>query len=290
MRLVADIGGTNARFAVVGPRGRPEALDRVPVTRFARFEDALRWYLGRVGGSVGEVALAAAGPVIAGRVRMTNAAWEISVEAVAAVLPEARLRIVNDLEAVALLLPHLGAGDVEMIHTGAATGPQPMLALNIGTGFGAAVAVPVPRPGGTGWIALPTEAGHMTLVASDREEAQICAGAETVEAVLSGPGHARLVEGAPEDLRRRVSRLFGRIAGDLILATGTWGGVWLCGGVLARFDEVIDRAVFLDCLGARTGVAARLADVPVGRILLAEPALDALARLPIESALAGPPA
>lgn len=293
MRLLADIGGTNARFALVSPGARPGAVERLPVARFPRFEDALAAFLGPAAGRVDEVAVAAAGPLIDGRVRLTNAPWEVSPEAVARVLPGVALRILNDLEAVALLLPGLAPGEVEALRGPASLSPPrpaaPMLALNLGTGFGAAVAVPVPSPDGRAWTALATEAGHMTLAPADAEESLACAGAATVEEVLSGPGHARLAARGHPDTRRLFSRLLGRIAGDLVLATGAWGGLHLCGGLTGAADDLLDRAAFLDKLSERSGVAARLAELPVRRIRLAEPALHGLAMLgPLDAAPRSP--
>ncbi|GMG82044.1 glucokinase [Paralimibaculum aggregatum] len=288
MRLVADIGGTNARFARAAPGGAPGPVLRLRVADHPSFEDALAAFLAAEGGGASEgtseIAIAAAGPVIGGAVRLTNAHWEISPAAVARVLPGARVAILNDLAAVAHLLPRLGPEGAETLRPGAPDGTQPMIAVNVGTGFGASVAVPVRG----GWAALATEAGHMSLAPASGEDAALMAGAATgaatgtatVEALLSGPGHARLAARAPApEVRRLVSALLGRVAGDLVLATGAWGGLFLCGGVLEDFDAVIDRALFLERLLARTGVAARLAAVPVRRITAANPALAGLAAM-----------
>ncbi len=272
MRLVADIGGTNARFALVegGTMGAPV---RLPVAEHSRFEDALRVAAGSRAGAIREVAIAAAGPVRDGAVRLTNADWEVSPGSVVRVTPGARVRVLNDLEAVAHLLPELAPEETETLQRGlAATAPQPRLALNVGTGFGAAVAVPCP----TGWAVLATEAGHMRLPEG---------GGRTVEDALSGPGLARLrSEVGVVEARAVFSRLLGRVAGDLALATGAWGGVFFCGGVLGTLDDVADRAALTAAFADRPGLAGRLAEVPLRRIVLAEPALTALARLAMPGA------
>lgn len=275
MRLLADIGGTNARFALSAGAGRIERVEVLPVAAYPRFEDALSQYIDRHRADIDDAALAAAGPVLGGRVRMTNAPWVVSRDAVHAVLPGVPVQIVNDLAAVAQALPALAPIDLAPIQVGVRPDPPaPLLAVNVGTGFGAAIAVPT----GAGWVVLPTEAGHIAIPRHASDGPDIAASATVVEDVLSGPGLKALHWGTPE-LKQSVSHLLGQVVGDLVLATGSWGGVYLCGGVLDNFDAVIDAETFLARLRGRPGPAASLGNLPVHHIRHRQPALLGLSTL-----------
>jgi glucokinase len=303
-RLIADIGGTNARFALADTAGIGEVAV-LPVAGHADFVPALDAYLaGRAGTVVGEVAIAAAGPRDGDSIMLTNAPWRIEGGAVSRRLGGVPVRVLNDLEAVAIGLPALGARDIEVLAAGApGPGPLPMLAANVGTGFGAAVAVPTRTGGSTGWTALGTEAGHMSLVPADADEAALIErilleGAQTIEVedAFSGPGYARLFGVAMQDggetvspvdahaqsrERAAYSRMFGRVLGDLALATGAWGGVFLTGGVMSDLPRVMDVPSVLAAFLDKGKMAARMQRVPFCRIAAPSPAFQALATVEI---------
>lgn len=291
MRLIADIGGTNARFALAGPDGTRD-VQVLSVADFPDFAPALAAYLG-AGRKVTSVAIAAAGPRDGASVRLTNAPWRIDAAEVSRTLGGVPARVLNDLEAVALGLPTLGPGDVEAIAGEPPAGAAlPLLAANVGTGFGAAVAVPGPD----GWIALGTEAGHMVLVPATPSEESLLHTARCVEDAFSGPGYAKLF-GAPVrdggetvhpvrietagEARQLYSRVFGRLLGDLVLATGAWGGVFLCGGVVTDFHRVFDADEVLRAFRKKGKMSERMARVPVLRITVASPAFRSLAAVPV---------
>lgn len=293
-RLIADIGGTNARFALAGPDGVTH-VHILPVTDHADFDEALDAYLAARGiAEVGSVAIAAAGPRDGDTVKLTNAPWRIDGAAVSARLGGCSVAVLNDLEAVALCLPALAPGDVEVLAAGApAPGRLPMLAVNVGTGFGAAVAVPTQ----TGWVALGTEAGHMSLAHAGPAETALLDGVCTVEDAFSGPGYARLFGAATRDGGERVgparddpraratpiySEVFGRLLGDLALATGTWGGVFLTGGVMSDLHRVVDVETMLCAFCQKGKMTRRMERVPVCRITVDSPAFRALASAEID--------
>lgn len=268
-RLVCDVGGTNVRFALVGEAGGLERIEAAKLASHATFEAALDAYLAATGAEVAAIAIAAAGPVRDGRVRLTNAAWTIDEAALSARLGGAAVRVLNDLEAVALALPGLGPEDVATIHPGAPAPRLPRIAVNVGTGFGAAVAAPVADGG---WTALATEPGHMSFTPPP-----FARGAATVEGVFSGPAYARLFPGGiGAAARTPYSAAFGRVVGDLVLATGAWGGVFLCGGVMDDFERIMDRAAFLAAFPGDTPMTERLSATPICRILAESPALRGL--------------
>ena len=317
-RLVADLGGTNARFAVVqeGVSVTPEAMVyRTPLAAHADFSAALADFrtdwaeTHGVFPDVSAVLIAAAGPIDRGAassaagdsVALTNAPWRLEASEISAALDGVPVALFNDLEAVALALPWLGTADADIVRGGSSTELAPRLALNLGTGFGAAVALPS-RSGG--WHALATEPGHMRFAAVTEAERALLDMIETVEDLCSGRGVAALyarLAGLPKrgpdaaeifalsevdatakavcDLMLTVA---GRVAGDLVLATGSWGGVWLTGGVVSAWRDAWTTP-FLEHFDYKGPMTARMRSVPIRRIAHPYPALLGLSRTPLST-------
>lgn len=299
-RLVADVGGTNVRFARADAAGNLAAVQSEPTSAAGSFAEALARYLAGTEGSEGCVAcvVGAAGPVDAGRVTLTNLDWTITREEIAAMLGGVPVAIVNDLEAVASALPHLAPGDATPfggppLETVA---PRTMLAVNVGTGFGAALAVRL----GNRWWTLPGEAGHMTLGAVGDEEARRLPSGGTVEELLSGDGlstlYARLAGkpmppaevialAAEQQLAYRTveiaTAVLGRVAGDLALATGA-ESVLLTGSVALGLAKVADPAAFRAAFEAKGPMRARMQRTPTALVTRDNVSLFGLAMRPIE--------
>ena len=294
-RVVADVGGTRCRFGISAGPGDLDAIRVTPTAGQPSFTEALKAYVVGLGADPVEtwcagVHLAAAGPIDQGAVQLTNAAWFISSRALSEQLGGVPVGLVNDLEAVGLLLPHLQSSDIATI--GDTSGPHLIgnrLAVNVGTGFGAATAV----RGGERWLVAAGEAGHMSLAPATPEEAALLGWGRTIEDYLSGAGIARLhaahdaaggertaeaifAASAKDAVAARTSetfsRLLGRVTGDLVLATAAWDGAYLCGSVARAWLEVADvtafRAAFED-----KGLRAHMARVPSYAITVPEPAL-----------------
>lgn len=309
-RLVVDIGGTNARFALADGGDPPYAVMRYATADFPSFADALAAYLAHSSRrpDLASCAIAAAGPVDHGRTRLTNANWTLDRNDIARQLNEIPVVLINDLEAVAAALPHLGNADCARVG-----GPQPernaarsMLAFNVGTGCGAAFAVMCDGA----WRTCPSEAGHMSLATDAASLAGLFTPGATVEMALSGNGvaelHAKLAgragaDGAPrldaagifasadddKTARRTVavlSELMGRVAGDLILAGAAWGGVFLTGSVARGWARVGDHAAFRHAFERKGAMSARMRGVPSFVIERDDVALLGLARIAIAAA------
>jgi len=302
-RLVADAGGTNVRFAIADADGRLDCVKILQVADFPAFADALSAYRADAGGlaEIGACAIAAAGPVEDGVVRMTNNAWIVDSAEISAAMGGVPVALVNDLEAVAAALPHLASADLTAIGAPAPVRPESrtMLAVNVGTGFGAASVIRRDER----WFTCPSEAGHMTLgrvEATVEAQAALPAGA-TVEDVLSGSGVARLqarlagggaqqaagvfADAVRDPSARRTVELFtailGRIAGDLALATCAWGGVYLCGSVATAWAGIADSERFRAEFTRKGPMRARMQRVPTAVIRRDVAALYGLAMMPI---------
>lgn len=305
-RLVADVGGSNVRFAIADPTGNVTQAKSYRVADFVSFAAALQSYLAEAAHpTLATAAIAAAGPVDGGRVDITNNNWSIDRAEVSAALAGIPVALVNDLEAVAAALPHLAASDYAVIGE---TTPRhgehrAMLAFNVGTGLGAASGM----FRGDRWWTAPSEAGHMTLGPLAIDGVEIAAQGASIESVLSGPGVVALyrrvaqVDGGRNEPPRDAADVFanagrdraaartvelltvvlGRIAGDLVLATTAWGGVYFCGSVAAAWSPLADAARFRAEFTRKGPMHQRMLDVPSAVIRREHVSLFGLAMLPI---------
>ena len=194
--LIADIGGTNARFGlIVEPDAETEILGIVATEDFFRLRGR-RQSLSRHKKTSRRksMVVAFAGPVRDGPMDLTNCAWTIDTARIFAATSVRRILIVNDFEALAMSLPFLSGDHLLPI------GPTPLetagnrLVLGPGTGLGVCGLVRSPH----GWQARPAEAGHMSFGALDGLEAALWRHLDvkdspvTAEHLLSGPGLVRL--------------------------------------------------------------------------------------------------
>ncbi len=306
--ILADIGGTNARFALLdGDRPGPPLT--LQVADFPAFEDALAHALACLAPAEPprRAALALAGPVEGDTVRLTNAPWQVSTPALIARFGFTRVRLVNDFLAQAHALPELRGADLHPIGGGQARDGAPMVVLGPGTGLG--VAGYLPGPG----LAVPTEGGHVGLAPGDaREDAVVAAlrarhGRAGAEEALSGRGLA-LLHGVmaarrgqrlpPRDAAEVIAAadgcavaaeavevflgLLAGLAGDLALAWGAQGGVFISGGIAPRLVQRLDPAAFRARFEAKAPMQPWMAQVPLALVMHPAPAflgLGALARL-----------
>lgn len=200
--LVADVGGTNARFALVErDAGRridhatfaPRLLGQrtLPTAAYASLRHAAEHYLAEAGAKPARAAIAVASPVTGDAVRLTNRAWSFSRAELERDLGLERLVVLNDFGAIARAVPSLGAADRETLH-GDPAAPLlgPVTVIGPGTGLGVALLVSVDCR----WHAVETEGGHVTFAPQGDEEHAIVRwldarfGRTSTERVLSGAG------------------------------------------------------------------------------------------------------
>ncbi|WP_309624603.1 glucokinase, partial [Methylibium sp.] len=186
--LVADIGGTNARFGLVRETGGDVGEVRsFRCADFASPEAAALAYLQQLAAPgldrvrPARVALALATAIDGDSVQMTNSAWRVSRAAVAQALGAAEVVLLNDFEALALALPRLANADavgaVQWIGPARPDRRHTMAVVGPGTGLGVAACVPAASrgagliapqdKGSAGFTALPGEGGHATLAPAD---------------------------------------------------------------------------------------------------------------------------
>ncbi|GII63888.1 hypothetical protein Skr01_39730 [Sphaerisporangium krabiense] len=314
--LVADVGGTNARFGLVTrPGGRPERVVVLPGAEHDGLPGAVHAYLaGHVGVRAAAACLAVAGPVNADRYRCTNAGWSGSVNDLG--IPHVEL--LNDFEALALALPRLDGADLAALG-----GPDPapgMVKAVLGPGTGLGVAGLVPARGG--WVPVPGEGGHVSAPAVTELEYEVVRALRAdgmpfvdAEHLLSGPGLTRLrhglalVEGvraAPLPASEVVARLddslcartvevfcglLGSFAANVALTLGARGGVYLGGGIVPRIVERIRASDFRRRFEANLVLSGYLTGIATTAIVAEQPALTgAAAWLAQRAALPSPTA
>ena len=279
--LIGDIGGTNARFAVIEDVGA--AVGELPIVQTANYptieeaiEDAV---LARTALRPRSAMLALAGPIAGDRVPLTNCDWVVEPRKIIGRFAMEEMILLNDFEALSLSLPDLGAGDIDPIGGGTARADGARIVVGPGTGLGAGALV---HARGS-WIPVPGEGGHIDLGPVSARDFAIWPHLEQLpgrvsgETLLSGAGLVRLYRGlcaadgaapifsAPSEIAGAglsgtnpqavealtlFSTYLGRLAGDLALIFMAYGGVYLAGGISTRIAPALKsgafRAAFLD--------------------------------------------
>ncbi len=280
-KLLADIGGTNARFALADADARPPLLiDSIRCYRVADFDslsDAAEQYLTDTDVQPERAVFAVAGRIEGDKVHATNNPWDMSASKARARLNLRGVRMVNDFAAMSMCVPLLGKHDIVRIgepqpaHIGGA--PEQTFAIT-GPGTGLGVGGLLRRD--SNWLRLETEGGHTAWAPETEEEIEALRVLSTRfkrisnERVISGrgirnlydalaevhgqdtdsPDAASIVERAEngQDLATRTLNIFcaslGSIAGDVALTMGAWDGVYLAGGMPPRLLDWLHKGGF----------------------------------------------
>lgn len=314
--LVGDIGGTNARFGLVTEKGtEPRLLSHEETAGHPDPSSAIRAALARnreSGPPPRSAILAIAGRVDGPTVQLTNAHWVIDGARIAADFGLSSSVLVNDYVPVAAGAAGIAPHDLTAIGpTGHVPGGARVV-LGPGTGFGAAALVPYSKH----LTIVSTEAGHADLGPTDAFEEKVWHALErvedriTVEAVLSGPGLARLHAavrhvrtGRPADkldpaaitqagleasdphaceALELFGRLLGRVCGDLALTFLATGGVYIGGGIAPRIVKLLEAGGFRAAFERKAPFSAMMQAIPTSVITVHDPAFTGLAALASE--------
>ena len=279
--LIADIGGTNARFALADPHANAPLLDdsvrEFAVAEFPSLAHAARHYLDEVGAQASRGVFAVAGRVDGDEARITNHPWVISRSRTREMLGFDQVHLLNDFAAQAMAISLYRPEDLVPIG-GVDWTPapidQPRTYAVLGPGTGLGVGGLVVRDGRC--YPLETEGGHVSFPPSTPEEMRILEilskqfGRVSNERLICGPGlvniHRALCEMAgvdpgllePKDITARAAAgdpqgmravdvfcsVFGAIAGDLVLTLGAWDGVFLTGGLVPKMLDSLRHSGF----------------------------------------------
>lgn len=308
--LLADIGGTNARFALADTTAAMPLLDAsirdYRVREFDSLADAAQRYLADIGASAERAYFAVAGRVDGDSVRMTNHHWHVGLHATRTQLGLTQLRVMNDFYALAMGVPLLaGPALVEVGSTKAAPSPRSdrvWAVIGPGTGLGWAALI----QSGDRYQVLETEGGHIGFAPRSPEEAALLAQLHqrfprvSNERLVCGVGlsniHQALASMAgtdvpalrPEEItagaRERGDplcvrtleffvRVFGAVAGDAVLGFGAWDGVYLAGGLVPHLLPWLQTPAFRERFEDKGRFQDSMQRVPTIAIMHPQPGL-----------------
>jgi glucokinase len=307
--VLADVGGTNVRFAVL-TGGALGPIEHMAVRDHARFIDALAIFMARQADRavIRNAIFAVAGVVTGERCALTNNPWIVDAAELRACFGFTGIRIVNDFEAIAWSVPQLAGDDLRIVGGREPVAGAPMVAIGPGTGLGVAANVPHE----TGMFVMRSEGGHTTAPSSSLREDAIIArlrqefGHVSAERMLSGPGLENLYRAiasidalkVPERTAAEITQLavegsctacnaavdqfcamLGEVAGNLALAFGAQGGVFIAGGIVPNIRDYLPRTQFRARFEAKGRLRGYLEPIPVFLILHDDPAFIGLRAL-----------
>jgi glucokinase len=311
--VLADVGGTNVRFAILtgdllGPIGHMAVCDHV------RFADALAMFLARQTDRAvtRHAILGVAGVVEGDRCALTNNSWVVDAAELRAHFGFTDVHLINDFEAIAWSLPHLTRDDIGKIGGREPTAEAPMVVLGPGTGLGVATYVP------KGALVLHSEGGHVTMPSGSLREDSIIEnlrqrfGHVSAERVLSGHGLENLYGAiasidaltVPERSAAEITRaaldgscttsraaldvfcaMLGDVAGNFALSFGAEGGVFIAGGIASHIHDYLPRSQFRARFDAKGRMRRYVEAIPGYLILHDDPAFIGLRSLALQRAL-----
>jgi glucokinase len=307
--LVADIGATNARFALTAAGGAFERECVLACKDYGSIQEAIADYLGKAGKpGLKAAALAIAGPVTDDQVTLTNHPWSFSVSELRGHLALEQLHVVNDFAAVAIATPFLKPGERRQVGGGTPVLSAPIGVIGPGSGLGVSGLIPVAGD----WRPLSGEGGHGTMAAADDRESAVLDRMRkrfdhvSAERVLSGPGLVNIYNALAEvdggsaavytsaqitdlAIRDRDPRcreavdmfcaMLGTMAANLALTLGARGGVYIAGGIVPKLERIFAGSAFRRRFEDKGRLRSYLERIPTYVVTHPFPAFLGLAKL-----------
>jgi glucokinase len=315
MLLAGDIGGTKTNLAVfssdAGPRA-PLAEAMLPSGAYASLEALVSEFLSQNNLRISRASFGVAGPVVAGRAKITNLPWEMAESHLGEMLGFS-VRLLNDLESVAYAVPYLQPEDLETLNEGEGAQGGAIAIIAPGTGLGEAYL----SWDGSRYRAYASEGGHADFGPNNQLEVDLLRylqdrlGHVSYERVCSGQGIANIYAflrdsgyeepiwlaeqlAAADDPTPIIvnaalgakgpggicgtaldvfTSILGAEAGNLALKVLSTGGVYLGGGIPPRILPVLKRDGFMEAFRYKGRFSGLLARVPVHVILNPKTAL-----------------
>lgn len=293
--LIADIGATNARFALAGRDGITHEMV-LACADYPGVVDAVQAFYQKAGidgAAIKAGAFDVAGPVVGDWFELTNHDWSFSIEKTRSALKLNDLRVMNDFEAVALAIPALTNADI--IAMGAAE-KQP--AKNIGViGPGTGLGVSALFWNGKEYCVSPCEGGHVSIPVRTRREFDVIENLlkekyshVSAERVCSGKGivniydalrrldgrddlpdrdgkgiSAAAIDGSCALCRETLDMFIGFlavVAGNLALTLDAFGGIYIAGGIPVKLGEYFLQSDFRQRFEAKGRYETYMKDIP----------------------------
>lgn len=292
---MGDVGGTNARFALV-ENGKlvQESVYNCINRDYSDTVDAIKAFLAAQGNpKVTSTCMALACPITGDTVKLTNCDWEFSQKTIRNTLNLEQVIFANDFTALAMGVPSLTPNQYFAVGGGAAQPQQPIGVMGAGTGFGVSALV----WGETHWVALQGEGGHIGFAPVNEMEMEILrigwkeyGERVSVERILSGAGLeflyralsqiqgkkaeaikasdiTRLAIENPESICREVVNVFcgvlGTVTGDWALELGAVGGIYIGGGITAKLGDIVHSSPLRERFEAKGRFRKYISDIPL---------------------------
>jgi glucokinase len=306
--LVADIGGTNARFAISDAEGALHEPRVLHAAKFPKIDEAISAYLSELKRPrPRQACFAVACPAKGPEIKLTNSSWHFVKADLRRHFQFDRFVVINDFEALAASVPILSGAQLAALRPGTPDPASVSLVIGPGTGLGVGAYVPA---GKDAWAVISGEGGHVGFAPNTEEEVRLWRrmrekyGRVSAERVLNGTGLVNVYRfmgdeagqqvsevDAPEISRRALAgeelainavRLFfdmlGSVTGDLALAFGSRAGVYIGGGITPKLLDFARRSNFIERFLDKGRVAAILQAMPIWVILEERAALHGVRR------------
>lgn len=304
--VVADVGGTHARLAMAGPGAAPlQGIEIYRCADFGQLGDLLAVYLASHlpdTTALAGLGLALPGAVHLDPITLVNIPWTFSLRDLESRFG-CQVVAINDFTAQACALPVLTDRELHWLRRGKAA-PTAMTVAVVGPGTGLGVAARLADGG-----IVDSEAGHIGFAPVSTAQQRLLTQLWqwyprlSVERLLSGPGLANIhralssLAGRDSQLRpeqitagaqagdrtcldavRCFTEIFGAVCGDLALALGATGGLYLSGGVLEKLGPLFDQDIFMTAFDYKGRYTDYCRHIPIARIISAHPGLIGMAQ------------
>ena len=306
--LVADIGGTNARFALSAPDGALHDARVLSAASFPNLDEAIAAYFaGLTRPRPTQACFAVACPAHGPEIKFTNSSWRFVKAELRRNFHFERFVVINDFEALAASVPMLDGPQLASLRAGTADPSSVSLVIGPGTGLGVGAYVPA---GKGAWAVISGEGGHIGFAPHTDLEVRLWQrmrekyGRVSAERVLNGAGLVNIYRfmadeagqqageiDAPEISRRALGGeenaikavvmffdMLGSVTGDLALAFGSRGGVYIGGGITPKLLDFARRSSFIERFLDKGRVSALLQAMPIWVILEERAALYGVRR------------
>ena len=293
--MVGDIGGTNARFALVAP-GKSElmSIKTLQCTKFETVQEAINSYISSINDAeIVSACIASAGTTHLDVFKPANNDWVINKSNVSSALNDIQVNWINDFSAQALATTTLKSNDVIVINQGAVQPERVRLVIGPGTGLGTCGLI----NSSNGWVPLPAQGGHSDFAPNSSLEIEIWTllqkqfGHVAVERILSGPGIVNLYKALcqinekevlfnspseitsaaikvnPDSMSKETlhlfCRIFGSVTGSIALSTGCLGGIYITSDLVRNFLDFFIDSDFLKSFEDKGRLKYYMTDIPI---------------------------
>ena len=293
--MVGDIGGTNARFALVAP-GKSElmSIKTLQCTKFETVQEAINSYISSINDAeIISACIASAGTTHLDVFKPANNDWVINKSNVSSALNDIQVNWINDFSAQALATTTLKDNDVIVINQGAVQPERVRLVIGPGTGLGTCGLI----NSSNGWVPLPAQGGHSDFAPNSSLEIEIWTllqkqfGHVAVERILSGPGIVNLYKALcqingkevlfnspseitsaaikvnPDSMSKETlhlfCRIFGSVTGTIALSTGCLGGIYITSDLVRNFLDFFIDSDFLKSFEDKGRLKYYMTDIPI---------------------------